>query len=248
MKLLNQFFDKLTQNYRAFLSAVIAIVAITAMVAFVMSRKTAKNEEANQALFMAHKAIEKELTAMAEARAPKAPEAKAKTDKDVADAKTPPVSPETLRFEKLDVDAQLTAGVNQLKAVTEKFEGTRGAFEANLALGNLYFEHGEPAKAVAWLNQAAKSGKTTFDQATAWLALGHAYEDSGKLKEALESYEKALATGEAVAKGEALLSVARSHELLKDTAKARSTYDQVISQLPSSEYAKTAEARKAALE
>jgi hypothetical protein len=48
-------------------------------------------------------------------------------------------------------------------------------------------------------------------------------------------------------KGELLLSVARNYELLKDLPKARSTYDQIISQIPGTESSRAAEAAKALL-
>ncbi|MCM2322485.1 MAG: tetratricopeptide repeat protein [Oligoflexia bacterium] len=243
LKILNQFFGGLTQNYRLFLAVVLGVVAISGLGVFATTWREAQSKEGNNAFFVAQKALDEALGAYAAKTKP----VEVKTDAKAPETKLP-VSAETVRFQKFDVDATLGSPITQLKAVADRYDGSRAGFEASLALGNLYYEHGESAKAVVWLEKAAKEKLSPFDQATVLMALGHAYEDSGKAPEALKTYEKALATGDTVVKGQALLSIARSHELLKDVAKARSTYDQIISQLPSTEHAKTAEARKALLE
>jgi TolA-binding protein len=81
----------------------------------------------------------------------------------------------------------------------------------------------------------------------AYQSLGYSLENEGKTSEALSAYDKSAGYAEGSLKGDSLLAVARCHEAMKDSAKARSTYDQILSQLPNTDAAKTAEALKAKL-
>jgi TolA-binding protein len=78
--------------------------------------------------------------------------------------------------------------------------------------------------------------------------LGHTQANLDKQKEAIQSYQKGVELGEGDSiKGEALLGMARSYEALQDTARARSVYDQIISELSNTEYQQAAEIFKSQL-
>lgn len=244
-----RFFDDIGKHTRGITVALIALVVLSAAGIFMVSQREAKSESARGALFNAQKTLEKELKAIAAAQAPAAP---AKDSaKESKDAKTPPATTpgiETVLYKKLDVDTQLKESVSQLKLVEEKYPSSRAAYEARLTLGNLYRDHGSVAQSEPWYRKALDSAPNAFERTVASLALGHALEDQSKHKDAIQAFEKNLKQAPESLKGEVLLSIARNHEQLHDTAKARSTYDQIISQMPTSEHARTAEALKAQLD
>lgn len=252
MTAINQFFDGMMKNTRVFLGVLGGLVAIIALVVFFISQKNHRAEQGKNAFFTAQKTLEKELKALAATAAPKAPETASKDAKEAAAAKAAQENAalEAVLYKKFDVNKELSGSVAQFKAVAEQYAGTKIGFEAMMELGALYFDHGQPAEAATWFEKAAKEAKGS-DQAAAWAALGHSHENAGKYQDAINAYQKGLnAPSNGVdtqLKGELLLSVARSYELSNDSAKARSTYDQIISQLPSSEAARTAEALKAQL-
>ena len=117
-----------------------------------------------------------------------------------------------------------------------------------MALGQLYAQHGQPEKATPWFQKGLDAASNSFDKAMAQAALGYINEKIGKHSDALALFEKALNQGEATLKGDLLMAIARCHEGLKDGAKARATYDQIIKQLPNTEYAKNAQLYKDMLE
>jgi tetratricopeptide (TPR) repeat protein len=116
-----------------------------------------------------------------------------------------------------------------------------------LILGKLYLNHGHAAQASEWFKKSTEHAPTTLDQAIAWQNLGYSREDEGNSKEALDAVEHSLNLGEASLKGDLLLSKARILETENNTAQAKTTYDQIMGQLPNSEYSKLAELYKARL-
>jgi TolA-binding protein len=127
----------------------------------------------------------------------------------------------------------------------DQYSGTRAAFEALLAMGALYSNHGEPAKAVSWLQKATESAPSSADRAEAYFSLGYALEGSGKYSEAVQAYQNAMSAGEPVAKADLLLAIARNQDLMGDKAKSGATYDQIIKEYPNSDQAHTAVSLKA---
>lgn len=224
------------QNTKVIYTIVGALLAIGIAAALISNQKAAKAEQGRNALYSANRAYEKQL----ETLKPATPVAPAPTGKDKKAESDPFNSPDAPRFEKLDVDAKLGDTVAKFKSVAKDFDGTRPAFEARLALGDLYMNHGEAAKSVSWYEEAAKAAPGGFEKMLSYYSLGQASESSGKSKEALEAYDKALNMGEGF-KGDILLGMARAHEALNDSAKAKSTYEQILSQLPNTEYARLAE-------
>lgn len=133
--------------------------------------------------------------------------------------------------------------LEQLTRVSKDFSGTRAAYEAELKLGDIYYDHDEPQSSIAWYESATKSAPRAFERMLAFYALAYAYEATQKYPEALKALEKAQNQGEGL-RAEILLSMARIYSLTKDHGKAIATYDQVISQFPNSEYARDAETQK----
>jgi len=242
----HQVFDILAKNSRKVLLSLLGLVLVVGAVVLVQGKQEGRGEAAKSALFMAQRSLETELKAVA-ATLPQPEKPDAKKAKKPGEA--PPASPtETAATMKLDVDAKFPSTVQKLSQLDQQFNGTRAAQEARMLLGDLYYRHGHPAKATEWYQKAVQAASSGMDKALAYSAMGYALENSGKAAEAITAFEKAASTGEGSVKGDALLAIARCYETLKDSAKARSTYDQVLSQLPSTEYAKSAEALKSQLD
>jgi TolA-binding protein len=224
-------------NSKALYTLVGALIVVGIVAGLINNQRNEKAEKGRNALYAASRTYQTQLEAMKPAPDPAGAAASGTKDK-----KAEPVLPPGAgaKFEKLDVDAKLADSVAKYKAVIKDYDGSRAAFEARLALGDLYFNHGEAAKAAPWYAEATQSAPAGFEKMLSFYSLGHSQESAGKPKEALEAYENALNLGEGL-KGDLMLAIARNHESLKDTAKAKSTYEQILSQLPNTEYARLAE-------
>lgn len=228
--------------------------------AYWSTHRDSMQEKGRDALYVAQKTIDTDLTAIAQAKkpavAPKVvPAAKNPAEQRAADQKaaeelaaTAKTDLQSMSFEKLDVDAKLAKGVQELTQVANTYSGSRVGYEAKLSLGDLYFNHGDAAKATPWYQGAVADAPALSDKAIALYALGYSLESAGKPADAVTQYQNALNLGDAGLKGDLLLATGRCYELLNDKAKARSQYDQVISQLSNTSYSKSAEAFKAQLE
>lgn len=230
-------FEALAKNTRLFAVSVGILLAVGLLAATLMNRREVTSGKARNDFFLAQKELESALKALAPA--PVTPPAGSKA--------TTPASPALPLFEKMDVNAKLGVPVKKLESVTVEYPKTRSAQEARILLGHLYMSHGEASHAVQWFEKAVDSASTPFEKAMALMALGSSHESAGQLKESQQAYERALNLGEASMKGDILLALGRTFEGLKDAAKARSTYDQIISQLPNTEHAKYAEIFKSKL-
>lgn len=251
MTALSQFFDKLAKNVRAVALLGIVCLLLIGAGSFWVAHRDTRAAQARNAFFLAERAMETDLKAIAKKLAPVPVVSDKESNKDSkAKEKDKASEPsiESVLFKKLDVDMELKETVTKMKEVTEKFSNTRAAYEAEVTLGKIYYEHGEVSKALPWLVRALASAPNAFEKKIVGLAIGHAQEDLAKYQDALQDYESASKTDNQVIKGDALLSLARVHELMKDSAKARSIYDQIISEMPGSPYAKSAELRKAQIE
>jgi TolA-binding protein len=243
---LRGFFDSAANHSRAVLVGVAVLLGAGVGLGYYLNVRTAKNDTANAALFLARQSVEKELTAIAAVEAPKPPAPKAVKKGETAP--TPPApSADLIAYKKLDVDGRLADGVKKLEAVSKTYGGTRAAFEARLTLGDLFYNHGHAEKAVRWYREAVDGAPGAFERSLAMYSLGYSLENSSQSDEAIKTYEKAISLGESVLKGDLMLALARTYEAKKDTAKAKATYDQILSQLPNTEFAKSAETFKAQL-
>jgi TolA-binding protein len=245
-------FDSIAKNTRMLMIALAGIVAVIALGSYIHSRNESRSLAANNAMFLAEKSLEKEMKALAKANAPaaapKLTAADSKNDKNAKPAEAEP-DVEAVLFKKVDVDTQFPEAVSKLKEIAENFKGTRSAFEAQLTLGRLYFDHQQSEKALPWLIHALGSAPNSNEKMIAQLAVGHVQESLGKYDDAARDYEAVVkASPQGTLKADVLLSLARTQELLHDSEKAKGLYDQIITQMPGTEYAKTAELLKAQLQ
>jgi tetratricopeptide (TPR) repeat protein len=227
ISIVRSFFSDIPKHSKVWLGALVVIFLTGLIGAFYMNHSEKREMHARDALFNAQITLDKRL-------------------KELAPTQTR--GTDAVAQLKIDVDAKLPEVVTELKRIGKEYAGTRAALEANLTLGDLYFDHGEPGKAVPWYQEAVNTTKKDFDRALALYSLGYALENSGKPARAIENFEKAMNLGETVLKGDLLMAIARSYEAMRDIPKARATYDKILSQLPNTEYAKTAETLKAQLQ
>ncbi len=202
------------------LAGIAAVIVLGAAVAFFSGQRKGRDSAFRDRLFAARAKIAEELKAQGSVG---------------------------LEFKKLDVDAKIPEGVKLLKEVAKQAHGTRVGFEANVTLGDLYFDHGNPAQATDLYKTASEMAPSAFDKTLALAALAGAYENAGKNPEAVQAFDQALLQGEASLKGDLLLGKARALSASSDTQQARAVYDQILSQLPNSAEARTAEQLKALL-
>lgn len=232
---MQRFFDGLANRPGLVIAGVIVIVVATAGTVGYINHSESQTEASNGAFFEAQKALDQELKDWARSVTPS-------PSPSVAGKAPPPPNPGDVDYLKTDVATRFPLALQKFQGVIARYPGTRAAFEAEMALGSLYYDHGEPEKAIPWYEKATKIAPTGYDRALAFSSLGYARENAGRPQDALTAYQKALSLAKAgINRGDLLLSVARCYELLKDPSKARSTYDQITSQMPNTEQAKTAE-------
>lgn len=243
-RVMKKFFAELSQHTKGLVGVLVGVVVLSAGFGFYTKFKDKKALEGQDALYRAKKSLESQYAEWAKAEAP-APAATA-TLKDLKKA-APPAPPKDQSREKLDVDAKLSSTVTQLKLVSEKYPSVRAGYESALLLGDLYWNHGEVAKALPWYQVAISRAPRGYERAATGYTLGVTHENLGQMKEALVAYQNALGTGESALKPELLLAVARAYEGTGDVAKAKNSYDEVLQSFPATEYAKSAELNKARL-
>jgi tetratricopeptide (TPR) repeat protein len=240
---------------------VVAVLGVTLGFSLWTSHRENQLKAGNDALFLAQKdlddtyikAARTALGLSAEAAKPAAPRdagkkmteeekaaEKAKREAEQAEATKVNAELEKVRTATVDVDAAYGAQVKKLREVVAQHGGIRPGFEARMALGGIYFDHGAPAKAVTEYEAAANTAPTSLDKGLAWNLVGVARESSGQHKEALDAFEKAVSSGESVVQADALFGVARSALKLDNSKRAREALEQVKKQ-----FADSAEASRA---
>ena len=253
MTAISQFFEGLVKRSKLVAISALILVILAVIGAYVMSRQDSKMDASRNALYAATKAYEVELKAVATANAPAAAQAEVKTDtkvdkdKKAEEARAEAANLDAVRFKKLDVDAKFPEALKKFRAVADEYPGTRTAFEAELGAADLYYRHGESAKAVDWYQKAVSSAPDSLGKALALTSLGYAQENSGKCPDALGTYQKALNVGEVSIKSDVMMSMARCYEAANDATRARATYEQVIKDFPGSDASKSAELFKSQL-
>lgn len=239
-------FQSFARSGRGVLIGLGVLLAIGAAISFWGDRQAAKSNQANGSLYEARTVYEREMKALADselgpttntdAKKGAAPNAEARAAKEAA-----------LQFAKWDVDAKLPKTMAAYAAVIAQYPGTRAAFDAQLAIADLYSNHGDAAKALAGYERAQSAAKDGLSRALVYSSIGYAHENAGKCDLAVKAWESALNQGEAGLKADLQMSLARCSEKLGDAAKARTYYDQVIADDANSESAKTAELYKSLL-
>jgi len=246
------FFDQLLTHFKGVTLAIVGLFLLGLVGAYVSNHLNAKSQEGRNAFYLAEKDFEKESKALSgpipdpiagqNEKAVKVKGAAAQEMKDT-NAKNANAAKDAdlAYFKKLNTDTQFGETVKSLKKIDENFGGTRAAFDSRIRLGDLYLNHGEAEKALPWYEKAVHSAPDSFDKALAFSGLGYAQENLGKYPEAILSYQKGINLGESSVKGDLLLGIARCYEVLHDSANARKLYDQILKELPNTDYSKTAE-------
>jgi tetratricopeptide (TPR) repeat protein len=246
------FFETLAKNWQAVVAVIVLAVIASGVGVFMMTKKEERVDQGRNALYLAEKNLDEQMKKMAQPVDTTKLEAEAKNAKDPKAANAARVKAmseaDAVSYQHFDVDAKLADTVKQLQAIGQDYPNTRPGYEATMLLGKLYLDHGQPAKAQEWFVKSTESAPTKLDKALAWSSAGYANENDGKFKEAIDAFDKAMAQGEGVIKGDVMMGKARSYQALKDNGQAKATYDQIISQLPNTEYAKSAESLKARLQ
>jgi tetratricopeptide (TPR) repeat protein len=243
--IVRRFFIEMAKHSRAMLIALGVVFIIGVVGALFLQQRETNGIKASGALFVARQSLEKQLLNIAETSAPDKNQDKDKS-KDKGKEEKPSI--DSIAHKKLDVDAVLADSVAKIKSVAKDYSGTRAAFDAQIMLGDLYFNHGQPEKSVAWYKEAVNQATGSFDKMLSLYSLGYAYENTAKYQDAVQAYDRAINLGDFGLKGDLLLGIGRCYEATRDLAKARSTYDQVIAQFPTSTYSKTAEFAKSRIE
>jgi predicted negative regulator of RcsB-dependent stress response len=146
-----------------------------------------------------------------------------------------------------DWDKDLRSQIAGAEKVAAEFAGTKAAFEANLILGDAYFDHGEPAKAIDYYKAATNVGRPKTLKALALLSLSYAYENAKRPDDAVAALQSAIATGDKAVRAEALLALGRNLEIKGDKPRALEQYELVAREFPGSALARTAEIQRAQL-
>lgn len=218
---------------------VAAIVIVGAVIGIYQLRQK-KILAAQDALYRAQQAYEEEAKKLA-------PPAPKPADDPTADKKSGPETQESGLFKKLDVAQNFPKTVQAYTQVIASYGGTSVGFQAKLALGNLYLDHGDSAQAGSYFSAAIDSAPSNLEKSSALANYAYSLENQGKHPDALQSIERALNLGESSFKGDLLMAQARNFEAIKEFAKAKASYDRVIAELPSSPLSQAAELQKAQL-
>lgn len=241
-------FGNLSQ-YRKYLAVIGALLIATGIGGAIYANyREDRAATARDRLYLAHQGLEKQLKELAKriapATEPKSVPAKDKAPQDEAEEPQENTGLEAIAYQKLDVDTQLGESVERFRGVIQQFTGSHAALEARLALGDLYFDHGEAGKAIPWYRSAAEAAPRGLDRSLAFSALAYAHENAKEYREATNAFQQALDQGEVALKGDLMLGLARAQELAGDASAAARTYDKIIEQHPGTPHAKTAELQK----
>ncbi|MCC7441443.1 MAG: tetratricopeptide repeat protein [Bdellovibrionales bacterium] len=251
-KSLRGFFDRLSKRSRELAIAGGVLVALAAAAALYLQYRDSRAFEAAGSLFEARQAQQKELKALAlkepKKEAPKSAKGDAKKSDPAEDSGEPTADQMVAASRRSLVVAEAYPTASKLLAqVSERYSGTRAAFEAEGFLADLYFNHGHMSDAETWFGKAAANAPTSLERSLALMGLGVAQENQKKYKEALQTYQGGINAGQAALKGEFLMAKGRCHEALQEKQQARDTYQRIRDELKSTGYARAAEARLAEL-
>ena len=126
----------------------------------------------------------------------------------------------------------LPLAASELARITENYSSTNAAEEGKLLLANVRMLQGQSQQAIEVLRDYAPKAGRGF-RAQAYGLLGAAYENTGRFREAAESYE----TGASAArldfqKAQMLSDAGRAWTSAADTVKAIATYKRIIKDFP----------------
>ncbi len=201
------------------------IILITSVVAvlgigtyFYQQSCEQKEQAAKSALYQTEKTFESEISTLTEAE--KVPGA------------------------KLDVEAKFPKTIAEINQLVGGKAPERVKFEAALKLGSLYLESSKEdalSKAIEVLKKVTEYAKTDFQKASAFLLLGTAQERANLVKEATDSFQKALNQDYEGLKGELMLSLVRVHLKANNPTQAKAFADKLNKEAPGTRAAQEAQ-------
>jgi tetratricopeptide (TPR) repeat protein len=212
------------KNVRLIMIGAAAVCVVLGGIAWGLHRREETQQRAREAYFNATRLLESERLAM---------EPPGKKDLKPALPSLP---------KKLDVKKSYPQATEALEKVATQYSKTRSGYEARITLGNLFFDHGQPGEAAKQYEQASEAAPTEIERNLALNTQGTALENNGQCTDAIRVWEKALRTADKeLPRGDIYLGIARCQETLKDTQGARSTYERIITELPGTYHAQTAQ-------
>lgn len=132
----------------------------------------------------------------------------------------------------------------KLKEVEQKYPKTRSAFEARIKIAYLHFQNEQYDESIPWYEKAVLTAPGSFEKTLALSGLAYSFENLKRFSDAAATFQKAIDLGESVFKADLLMGSARSHKALGNKEKSRFFYDQIMTEFPNTDHAKTAELQK----
>ncbi|GEM_PF-2348970 len=249
---------KQLENYQKPLGIfVVFAILVSFATVWYKSHKGAKEAAARDTLFNALQVLRTEMQDLAKTYPPVPKQSEDSSDplnslkdpkkKDTKKMELVPPTSDDIAFATFDINAKLPKSLAELSKVTDLHKGSIAAHEAQVVIGKLFFDHGNPKVAMDWFTKSAQSAPTPFFEASASLLLGAAQEANGDCKTAVGTYDRAVGTKEISVLGEALMAKARCLETLNQTEDAKKVYDKIITDLPDTAYSRNAEVFRAQL-
>jgi len=232
----------LIQHSKQLSTLLIAAIIIVALSAVWMHFKDKKLEGARSALFEAAQLLEKEELAVQDTQKKDIEKNKPAKKKAAPDEATPPP-----QFQELDVNATFPKTIEAYKKIITQYPGSLPAFQAQITLGNLYFDHKNLTIALEYFKAALKNAPSSLEKVSTYFLIANTQENSSQYQEAVQSIQEALGYKIDFLKGDLLIAQARCFEQLKDKEKAKSVYDKVLADLPNTPFAEAAEVYRAKL-
>jgi TolA-binding protein len=153
-----------------------------------------------------------------------------------------------LRGEEAGKPGTLEETVKRFREVSDRHRRTRSAEEAQITLGNLYYESGKVDEALSSYNAYLTEHPRGRFRIMAGLGTAYALEAKGDLQGAVQTLSAVIeGDRENPLAGEAYMSLARAYEGLKKPEDAMRIYGQVVERFSQSNWAQQALQRMSAL-
>jgi outer membrane protein assembly factor BamD (BamD/ComL family) len=153
-----------------------------------------------------------------------------------------------LRGEEAGKPGTLEEAVKRFREITDQHRGTRSAEEAQIAVGNLYYETGNVDEALSSYNEYLTRHPRGRFRMMAGLGKAYALEAKGDLQGAVQILSGVIeGDRENPLAGEAYMSLGRAYEGLKKPEDAMRVYGQVVERFSQTNWAQQALQRMSVL-
>jgi len=234
-------FNDMRKHAKTWIAAAVVILAVGLAYGIYDSQKKAFENEGSEALFIASKSLDKKFVELAKKslgkeEPSKKPDLNGMPDPDL----------DEIAFVRIDVQSSLSSEIEALKKVSEKYHGSRAGFEADLKLGDLFFDHALQGsdEALKWYQSALDQANSTLDKSFAAYAQAHALEAHGKFEEAIKTLETVMHEAPESFEPELMMTLARVEQKSGNTARASELYDEIQIKHQNTDFARRASALK----